>query len=157
MSSGSPRSGNGISIESKSRGSTVRGKIARASSRMRLDRVADREVREREHRHAGVPGERGRLGGGRVAGLGRPVVLLLGERRLVQQQVGLVAGDLERLAGRGVARDHDLAPRARGPEHLLGANAPDDLAPLQSPELGSLDHAERGRAPRSNSPGRSSS
>ena len=36
ISSGSPRSGNGISIESKSRGSTVRGKIARASSRSTL-------------------------------------------------------------------------------------------------------------------------
>ena len=117
------------------------------------DRVAGREVREREHRHAGLPGECGRLGRGRVAGLGRPVVLLLGERRLVQQQVGLVAGDLQRLAGRGVARDNDLAPRARRPEHLLRANAADYLAPLQLPELGSLDHAERGGGLRVELPG----
>src|SRR6202012_2870926 len=93
---------------------------------------------------AGIAGKRRRLARGRVAGLGRAFALLLGERRLVQQQIGLVAGDRERLARRRVARDHDLSPRARRTEHLLGADPPDRLSALQAPELRTRDDAERG-------------
>ena len=64
-----------------------------------------------------------------------------------------MAGDLERLARRGVARDHDLAPRARGPEHLLRRDAPDRLAVLEAPELGAGDDPEGGGGLRIELPG----
>ena len=43
---------------------------------------------EREQRHAGVARHLGRLAGGRVPGLERPLALVLAERGLVDQQVG---------------------------------------------------------------------
>ena len=60
----------------------------------------------------------GRLAGGAVGCLARALGLLLGKRRLVHEQIGLVRGDDQRLAWRRVARDHDLAPRT------LAARAP---------------------------------
>ena len=39
----------------------------------------------------------------------RALGLLVGERRLVDEHVGLVGGHAQRLAGRGVAGEHELA------------------------------------------------
>jgi len=65
---------------------------------------------QREQAHVGVPGERSRLGGGRVAGLHGALALLRGERRLVDEHVGLVRRDGDRVARARVSRDDDLAP-----------------------------------------------
>src|SRR5690606_36243920 len=75
--------------------------------------VAGRQVGEREQAHLGLGRQPCRLRRRRMAGLLRAVALLLGERRLVDEQVGLVRRDAELLARRGVARQHDLAARAR--------------------------------------------
>ena len=72
-------------------------------------------------RHAGVAGQGGRLAGGRVAGLGGALALLLGERRLVQQQVGAVAGD--RAASRTASVSPEitiLRPARAGPSTCSG-------------------------------------
>ena len=65
----------------------------------------------------------------------RALGLLLGERRLVHEHVGLVRGDRERLARRGVAGEHDLAALPRRAHHLLGRDAGDRLAALQPAEV----------------------
>ena len=70
-----------------------------------------------------------------MAGLRRPLQLLLGERRLVDQQVRAVGGDSHRLTRRRVARDHELAPRPRRAHDLLGAHAADRLSALDLSEL----------------------
>ena len=66
-SAGSPRSGNGTSITSKSRGATVSGKTSRASRSELGAEVARRDVGQREQPHARVARELGRLARGRVA------------------------------------------------------------------------------------------
>src|SRR3954453_8069361 len=53
------------------------------------------QMRQREQTDLGVAGERGGLAGGRVPGLLRALGLLGGERRLVDEDVGLVGDDLE--------------------------------------------------------------
>ena len=58
----------------------------------------------------------------RVAGLGRPLELVVGEAPIVHQQLGLVGGHPGHLARRGVPGDHDLAAPAGLAHHLLGAN-----------------------------------
>ena len=65
--------------------------------------VARRDVGQGEQPHIGVPGGFRGLPGGAVERLGRPLELLVQERRLVDEHVGLMSGDRERLAGRGVA------------------------------------------------------
>ena len=87
----------------------------------------------------------GRLARRRVPGLQGALELLVGEGRLVDEDVGLVRGDLEHLARRRVARQHDLAPRAIGAHDLLGMHAVDDLAALQASEVGPEGHAQARR------------
>ena len=111
-SRGSPRSANGTSITSKSRGATVAGE-----HRLRLveqlgPEVPRREVRQREQPHAGGRGDLGRLARGRMERLLGTVALLLGERRLVDEHVGALGEDPNRLDRRGVAGDHDPPARA---------------------------------------------
>src|SRR5207237_470037 len=55
-------------------------------------RVPRREVVERERGYLGLTGERGGLARGGVTGLGGAVVLLLGDRGLVDEYVGPVGG-----------------------------------------------------------------
>ncbi len=92
-----PRSGNGISIVSKSRGRTVARNTARASSRRtaggyRLEKWVSASIVT-----LGLAGQGRGLAGGRVLRLGGALELLLGERRLVDQQVGPVSGHPQRL------------------------------------------------------------
>src|SRR5829696_9168767 len=92
--------------------------------------VARRQVREREQPHARVPRKRGGLARGRVRGVARACALVLQERRLVNEHVGLVRVDLGRLERPRVARDHDPAARPRRPDDLLRAHAADLLPAL---------------------------
>ena len=55
-----------------------------------------------------------------MAGLGGALGLLVGERRLVDEHVGLVRGDPHRVARHRVPGDDDLAPGAARAHHLLG-------------------------------------
>ena len=119
-SCGSPRSANGTSITSKSRGTTVAGKTSRASSRELLAEVARRDVRQREQAHAGVARDLGGLQRGRVQRLRRAVALLLRERRLVDQHVGAFGEHAHGLDRRRVAGDHDAPPRPRLAEDGVG-------------------------------------
>ncbi len=98
--------------------------------------VAVGEVREGEEAHARLlPDLRG-LHRRRVARLVRTCPLLVGERGVVDEDVG-GARDLEHRARRArVAREHDLPPRAGRPEHLLRVHPAslfedDDLAALE--------------------------
>ena len=119
-SSGAPRSGNGTSTTSKSRGTSVRSNTARASSRISPPAVAAGQVRQREHPHVGLGRDLGRLLRGAVAGLQRPRALGLHERRLVHEHVGAAGGVAEHVAGRGVAAEHDAPAGALGPDDLAG-------------------------------------
>ena len=112
-SCGSPRSANGTSITSKSRGTTVAGKHLARLARELAAEVARRDVRQREQAHAGVARELGRLQRGRVQRVGGAVALLLGERRLVDEHVGALGEHAHRLDRRGVARDDDAPARPR--------------------------------------------
>src|SRR5690349_8859743 len=104
--------------------------------------VAGRDVREREQPDLGLARDPGRLARGAVAGLERALALLLGERRLVDEQVGAMGGDAHHVARRRVARDDDPPPRPLGPDDLLGPHAVDDLAALQAPEVRAERDAE---------------
>ena len=57
------------------------------------DVVARGDVDQGEQPHARLPGQLGRLAGGGVAGLGGALGLLVGEARVVDEQLGLVRGD----------------------------------------------------------------
>ena len=120
---------------SKSRGISAAGKTARASARTsrgawRVERWVSASIRTSRV----ARGLRG-LARGRVFGLARTLGLLLGERGLVHEHVGAVGGDDERLARRGVAGEHELAPEPRRAHHLLGAHPADALAALQAAEV----------------------
>ena len=85
---------------------------------------------QREHGNAGLRGQPGGLASSRVAGLSGPLGVLLGEGRLVDQQVGAVRHEPRHLARSGVAGHNDFATAARLAEHLdadpsgyLGAKA----------------------------------
>src|SRR5215208_16560 len=101
------------------------------------------EVGEREQAHAGVAGDRRRLGGRGVAGLARAGAFVLQERGLVDEEVGLVRVDLDGLARPRVAGDDDAAPRAGRADDLLGLHAVDLLPTLEPAERGALGDAER--------------
>ena len=77
---------------------------------------------------------------------GRALDLLLGEARVVDEQLRLVRGDPGHLAGRGVAADDELAPRARLAHHLARVDragaALDALAALEALELGARRNPE---------------
>ena len=122
---------------SKSRGSSQAGEHRPSLVAQLAAAVARRDVGQREQLHLGVRRDLRCLRSGRVSGQARPIALLLPEGRLMDQQVGRVGGDRERLAGRGVAGDDDLAARARLADHLLGAHAGNGLAALQASEIGS--------------------
>ncbi len=88
--------------------------------------------------------------------------LLLGERRLVHEQVRFVGGQRQHLARRGVPRDHDLAALTRGPHHLLGAHPSDRLPAREPAEVrprrdAELSRRAQGRDGRGGSPRRSRS
>ena len=157
-SSGSPRSGNGSSTASKSRGTTVSGKIARASSRTLAREVAGREVHEREHAHLGLVGDRRGLARGRVAGLRARSASSSRKVASWTSRSASWAATRQRVGGRGVAGDDDLAPGAGRAHDLLGDDAVDGLAALQAAEVGARGR-RRGaaRALGSKRPGRSSS
>ena len=75
--------------------------------------VARGEVRQREQADLGVGGDLGRLARGAVQGLGGALGVLVQERRLVDEQVGAVCGDDDRVGRRRVAADDDAPPGAR--------------------------------------------
>jgi hypothetical protein len=81
-----------------------------------------------------------------VAGLGGALVLLGGERRLVDQEVGAVGGDPDRVARRGVPRQDDPPPRPGRADDLGGVDARHRLAALQAAEVGPERDAELGCA-----------
>ena len=60
----------------------------------------------------------------------------------MDEQVGLVGRDPDRVGGRGVAGDDDLAPGAGRAHDLLGDDAVDGLAALQAAEVGARGHAQ---------------
>ena len=92
-----------------------------------------------------------------MPGLRRTLALLLGERGLVDQQVGAVRGDPQRLARPGVAREDELASRPGPPITCSGPHTADGLAALNATELGSRLEPEPHGCLGSNTPGRSSS
>ena len=147
--------GTGTSIVSKSRGASVAANTARASLAQLAAGVAAGDVGQREQPHLGVARQLGRLAGGAVGGLARALGLLLGEGRLVDEHVGLVGRDRERLAGRRVAGDDDLAalPRRRpSPARARRRRPSRRAAARRSPGPGVTPSSCAGVA--SNSPGR---
>jgi hypothetical protein len=120
--------------------------------------VAIREVREREHPHLRGLGEGGGSGSGRVQRLVRALALLLRERRLVHQDIGLVRHLEHGRSGRGVAREDHLAPGARRPQDLVGADRSalgqvDGLAGLEPAEQRPFRNAQRPRGLQVEAPG----
>ena len=146
MCTGSPRSGNGISTRSKSRGTITFSNCGPGLVAHLAAGVARRDVREREHVHAGRGGQLRRLGGGRVARLRGALGVLLHEGRLVHQQVGLPGHEARHVARRGVAGEDDLAAAARLPHHLVGPHAVHLLAALEPAEVGPELDAQLARA-----------
>ena len=145
-SSGGPFSGNGTSMRSKSRGTSVRGEDRARLVADLAAGVARGDVGEREQADAGLGGQLGGLARGRVAGLQRAVALLGGERRLVDEHVGAIGGHTHHVARRRVAREHELASVARLAPRPARARTPlTDLAALQPPEVRAGRNAELGR------------
>ena len=113
---------------------------------------------EREHPHLRLGGQLCGLAGSRVARLVRSLGFLVGEARLVDEELGLVRGHERELAGLGVAGDDDLAPAAGLADHLRGLDAVHALARLEAREVGAgLDARGASASSGSNRPGRSSS
>ena len=75
-------------MRSKSRGTTVEGKIARCLLGDLRPGVTGRDVREGEEMDPRLAGDAGRVLGGRVIRLPRSVSLVGEERRLVDEDVG---------------------------------------------------------------------
>ena len=143
---GSPRSGKGISIRSKSRGATVGSKTSRPpraprrrGSGRRCGRAASIFTSASRATAAAWPTVEWPVSSGALG-------LLLGEAGVVDEQLGAAGGLDGRLAGAGVAGDRDRPARAGLPHHLLGPDAArravDRLAPLQGGEGGAFGHAE---------------
>ncbi len=120
--------------------------------------IAVRQVREGEHASSGGGCELGRARGGRMQRLVGALALLVRERRLVHEQIG-IASRFENRAGRtGVPREYDLPAGTGRPEHLIRAHRRpvwelDRLPTLQSPEERSFRNAERLRRLEVESPG----
>jgi len=81
--------------------------------------VARGEVGEREQPDLGLAGEGRRLARRRVTCLHRALGLLVDERRLVDQHLGLMGGDSEQRGRARVAGDDDLAPGTIGAHDLV--------------------------------------
>ena len=128
---GPPRSGNGSSTRSKSRGTIVRSNTARASSRSSPPRVARREVGEREQPHLGLRAPArppARAVEWRVSA--RALGLLGEEGRLVHEQVGAVRRPRwSSRTGAVSPASTTLRPRRVAPEHLLGRRTPPTVSP----------------------------
>ncbi len=93
---------------------------------------------QRQLPHARFPGHPPRLPGSRVAGLHRPILLLVDEGGLVDQQVG-PAGRLHQRRHRpGIARIDHFPARPRGAHQLLGTDLP---AVVQANVLAPMDLA----------------
>ncbi len=138
-----PRSGNGTSIVSKSRGASVAANTARACVAQLAAGVAARDVGQRQQPHLGVARELRGLARGAVLRLARALGLLLGEGRLVDEHVGLVRGERERLARRGVAGDHDLAPLPASRPITCSGLTPATVSPrCRRPKSGPGRHTE---------------
>src|SRR5690606_17034411 len=123
-----------------------------ALERARIVRVAGRDVRQREAQGTGPPGDLGRLPRGRVTGHARALCLVLPERGVVDQQIGL-APELDRAArGPRVSRVDDPAAGARRPDDIVRAHGPaghlDRLAAVQPAEERAFGHAELARTVR---------
>src|SRR5687768_5537483 len=86
--------------------------------------IARREMGEREHAHVGGASDGGGVERRRVGRLARPLLLLVAERRLVDEHVGATSGLQHARRRRRVPREHDLAPGALGPEHHLRRYCP---------------------------------
>ena len=96
---------------SKSRGTIVsREDLARLARELGPE-VARRHMREREQPNLGVARDLGGLKRGRVQRLGGAFALVLEERRLVDENVGVFGEYAHRLDGRRVARDDDACAR----------------------------------------------
>ena len=109
--------------------------------------VAVRQVRQRQHLHAGSPCQLGCAGRGRVQGLVCPLLLLGGESRLVHEDVRLLSHVEHLRRGARVPGQDDLAPRSRRAQHLFGddstaAGQVNCLAGLQASEERPLEDAE---------------
>jgi hypothetical protein len=109
--------------------------------------VAVRQVRQREHLHAGRTRQLGGAGRGRVQGLICPLLLLGGESRLVHEDVRLPS-HVEHLRRRArIPGQDDLAPTPRRTQHLFGddrtaAGHVNRLTCLQASEERPLGDAE---------------
>ena len=134
---------------SKSLGTTVSGKTARASRAAVRAEVAGREMREREQLDAGVARELGRVDRGRVRGLERALPLVLEEGRLVDEQVRVRAPPRAPIVCGAVSPAiTTVRPGRDSPEHLVGRDGRavgerDRLAALERAALGPEWNAER--------------
>ena len=99
-------------------------------------------MRQREQAHLGVGGDLGRLARGAVQRRGGALGVLVQERRLVDEHVGAVGGDDDRVGRRRVTADDDAPAGARLAHDLLGRDVVDRLAALQAAEVGPRHHAE---------------
>jgi hypothetical protein len=112
--------------------------------------VTARDVRQDEQPDRREPRDLGGLGGGRMSRLLRSLALFLPERRVVNENIGLVR-DLENRPHRAsVARDDDAPPEPRRTEHLLRPHGPaagklDRLPALKPPVQRARRDTERTR------------
>ena len=143
-SCGSPRSGSGRSIVSKSRGTTVLGNSARASSRMSRGRYRVERWVSASIVDLGVATDARRLERRGMSGLAGALDLGLEEGRLVDQKVsGGCRLDHARARTR-VAGEHDPPTSASRAEHLIGGHLPPRSWTAPDPRAATL----RTRAPR---------
>ena len=96
---------------------------------------------------AGVAGDLRRLARRRVPGGGGALALLVGEARVVDEQLGAVGGGERRAAGCRVAGDDDPPPAPRLPYHLPRAHDRSVrslhlLSALEPPEVGTVGDPE---------------
>ncbi len=152
--SAGPRSGNGSSIRSKSRGTIVFSKAARASSLQRAHRVARGDVGQRQQPHLGVRGQLrpppSRWSGRSPARARRPP-----RRRWPRAPAGrpAMATASRHLAGRVSPAITTLRPRAASPSTCSGVTSPTASPLLQAPEVRPGRHPELdARAPRRSAP-----
>ena len=106
---------------SRSRGTTVSGKTARASRSISPPEVAVRQVRQREHPTSAACASSRGLARRRVQRLLRPLALLLGEGGLVDEQVGARAASMHAERGAVSAAITTFRPGTRRAEHLRPA------------------------------------
>ena len=124
---GSPALREAASRSRRSRAArSCRSKTARASSRISRAGVAARDVREREHPHLGLARELGRPGAAVLWPVSRArSASSLENVASCTSRSAPCAATRSHVARRGVAGDHDLAPRAGpGPSPAPGVTPP---------------------------------